>query len=373
MSCLYHSEAWRSMMSKHDGKTYRPWEPQRYQQEAHSPAAKLPAGDLVFFLLDTVPRLDLSRFYAPYETETRGAPPFDPAMMVCLLLYAYCVGVFSSRKLALACERNLAFLAIVGSERPDFRTISDFRKLHLESFKEVFVQILRLAAAAGLVKLGNVSTDGTIIQGNASRHKAMSYGYMTKEVERLREDIETLVTQAQQQDESDDAALGSRRGDELPAELTRREDRLARIESAMRRLEAQVRAEADAERKRRAEAEAERMRAGKPRRGKEPKPVDESPSEKAQSNFTDAELHIMRTNNKGWDYCGNAQASVDETCQIILSCEVTDASNDKQQAEPMAQATLATLSQAGMERPRDDTGAAQAIAATLGRVPLAGG
>src|SRR2546422_2444664 len=287
-------------------------------------------------------------------------------MMVCLLLYAYCVGVFSSRKIALACERNLAFLAIVGSARPDFRTISDFRKLHLEAFKEVFVQVVRLAAAAGLVKLGNVSTDGTKIQGNASRHKAMSYGYMTKEVERLREDIESLVTQAQQQDESDDAALGSRRGDELPAELTRREDRLARIESAMRRLEAQAKAEAEAERKRRAEAEAERIRTGKPRRGQSPKPVEESPSDKAQSNFTDAELHIMRTNNKGWDYCGNAQASVDETCQIILSCEVTDASNDKQQAEPMAQATLATLAQAGIVPPKDEAGAGPPLPAALG-------
>ncbi len=117
-------------MSNRGGKTYRPWEPQRYRQEAHSPAAKLPEGDLVFFLIDTVSRLGLGRFYAPYEDETRGAPPFDPAMMVCLLLYAYCVGVFSSRKIALACERNLAFLAIVGQDRPDFRTISDFRKLH---------------------------------------------------------------------------------------------------------------------------------------------------------------------------------------------------------------------------------------------------
>jgi transposase len=352
-------------MSEARGKTYRPWAPQHYRQELHSPEGKLPEGDLVFFLLDSVPQLDLGRFYTPYERETRGAPPFDPAMMVCLLLYAYCVGVFSSRKLALACERNLAFLAIVGSERPDFRTISDFRKLHLESFKEVFVQILRLAAAAGLVKLGNVSTDGTKIQGNASRHKAMSYGYMTKEVERLREDIETLVTQAQQQDESDDAALGSRRGDERPAELTRREDRLARIESAMRRLEAQARAEADAERKRRAEAEAERRRAGKPRRGQEPKPVDESPSEKAQSNFTDPELHIMPTNNKGWDYCGNAQASVDGTCQIIVSCAVVDAANDKQQAVPLAQAARANLEQAGIAPPTGTAGQPQKIPTTL--------
>ena len=139
-------------MSESGGKTYRRWEPERYQHEAHSPAAKLPEGDLVFFLLDTVPQLNLRRFYAPYETETRGAPPFDPAMMVCLLLYAYCVGVFSSRKIALACERNLAFMAMVGQERPDFRTISDFRKQHLEAFKEVFVQVVRLAREAGLVK-----------------------------------------------------------------------------------------------------------------------------------------------------------------------------------------------------------------------------
>jgi transposase len=351
------------MMSERREKTYRPWEPERYRQDAQSPTAKLPEGDLVFFLLDTVPQLELSRFYAPYEHETRGAPPYDPAMMVCLLLYAYCVGVFSSRKIALACERNLAFIAIVGPERPDFRTISDFRKLHLEAFKDVFVQVVRLAAEAGLVKLGNVATDGTKIQGNASRHKAMSYGYMKKEVERLREDIEALVTQAYQQDEADDAALGSRRGDELPAELARREDRLARIEAAMRRLEAQAQAEAEAERQRRAEAERQRM--GRKRRGKPPTPVEDRPDAKAQSNFTDPELHIMRTNNKGWEYCGNAQASVDGACQIILACDVTAAANDKQQAEPLAQATLATLTQAGLERPKDEAGTAHSIPATL--------
>ena len=313
------SEPWR--------KTYRPWEPQRYRQEAHSPDTKLPKGDMVFFLLDTVPKLDLSRFYTPYEDETRGAPPFDPTMMVCLLLYAYCVGVFSSRKIAQACERNMAFIAIVGQERPDFRTISDFRKLHLEAFRDVFVQVLRVAGEAGLVKLGNVATDGTKIQGNASRHKAMSYGYMLKEADRLREEIEALVTQAYQQDAEDDAALGSRRGDELPAELARREDRLATIEAAMRRLEARAQAEADDERQRRATAEAERQRTGTPRRGKAPKPVEETPDAKAQTNFTDPALQIMRTNNKGWEYCGNAQASVDAAYQIILACDVTAETN----------------------------------------------
>ncbi len=353
-------------MSEGGGKTYRAWEPQRYRQQAHSPAAKLPEGDLVFFLLDVVPQLDLSRFYAPYEKETRGGPPFEPAMMVCLLLYAYCVGVFSSRKIALACERNLAFLAIVGEDRPDFRTISDFRKWHLEAFKEVFVQVVQVAGEAGLVKLGNVSTDGTKIQGNASRHKAMSYGYMKKEVIRLREEIEALVTQADRQDEADEAALGSRRGDELPEELSRREKRLAKIEEAMRRLEAQGKREAEEEVQRRAAAAAERQRKGEQRRGRAPKPVEETPSDKAQMSFTDAELHIMRTNNKGWDYCGNAQASVDGAHQIILACDVTDETNDKKQAEPMAQATLETVTQAALERPTDAaTGEPAAIPATL--------
>lgn len=351
-------------MSESQRKTYRPWEPQRYRQEAQSPDAKLPEGDVVFFLLDLVPQLDLRRFYAPYEDETRGAPPFDPAMMVCLLLYAYCVGVFSSRKIAQACERNLAFVAIVGTDRPDFRTISDFRKLHLEAFRDVFEQVLRVAGEAGLVKLGNVATDGTKIQGNASRHKAMSYGYMRKEADRVREDIEALVTQAHQQDAEDDAALGSRRGDELPAELARREDRLATIEAAMRRLEARAKADAEAERQRRAEVDAERQRLGTPRRGKAPNPVDETPDDKAQTNFTDPELHIMRTNNKGWEYCGNAQASVDAAHQIIVACDVTAEANDKQQAEPMAQLTVAYLGQAGIVPPKDATGAAQKIPAT---------
>src|SRR2546425_90743 len=366
MPSLFHTNARRPMMGEHSGKTYRPWEPERYQHEAQSPAAKLPEGDLVFFLLDTVRRLDLSRFYAPYEQETRGAPPFDPAMMVCLVLYAYCVGVFSSRKIALACERNLAFIAIVGQERPDFRTISDFRTLHLEAFKDVFVHVVRLAGEAGLVRLGNVATDGTKMQGNASRHKAMSYGYMKKEVERLREEIEALVTQAYPQDEADEAALGSRRGDELPAALARRADRLATIEAAMQRLEAHAKREAEAERQRRAEAEAECRRTGTPRRGEAPKPVEDTPADKAQTNFTDPELHIMPTNNKGWEYCGNAQASVDGAYQIILACDVTEAANDKQQAVPMAQATLATLAQAGIERPKDEAGGLQAHPGAFG-------
>ncbi len=352
-------------MDDRTGKTYRPWEPQRYAHESHTAAAQLPEGDLVFFLLDIVPQLDLSKFYAHYEEETRGAPPFDPAEMVCLLLYAYSVGVFSSRKMALACERNLAFLAIVGADRPDFRTISDFRKIHLDAFANVFIEVLRLAAAAGMVRLGNLAIDGTKIQGNASRHKAMSYGYMKKEEQRLRAEIDALLQQAQGQDAADDAALGSRRGDELPEELRRREDRLAVIAAAKQRLEEQARAEAEAERQRRQEAEAERQRTGRKRRGKEPAPIDETPADKAQTNFTDPELKMMKANNKGWDYCGNAQASVDEEFQIIVACEVTDAANDKQQAVPMARAAKENLDQAGITLPQDAAGQEQKIPATL--------
>jgi transposase len=352
-------------MNTPGAKAYRPWNPELYAQQAHSPAAKLPDDDLVFFLIDVVPKLDLSRIHAPYQDETRGAPPFDPAMMVCLLLYAYCVGVFSSRKIAMACERNLAFLAIVGEQRPDFRTISQFRKNHLDAFADVFVQVLRLAKEAGLIRLGMIAIDGTKIQGNASRHKAMSSGYMTKEVERIRAEIDALLKQAQEVDGQDDAALGARSGDELPAELGRRQDRLARIEAAMKRLEAQARAEADAERQRRDEAEAQRQRTGSKRRGRAPGPIVETPAEKAQTNFTEPELPIMKTANKGWDCCGNAQASVDDGCQIILACDVTDQCNDKQQAEPMAAATRDQLEQAGIVPETDESEPRPRIPAAL--------
>src|SRR5438105_3561723 len=220
--------------------------------------------------------------------------------MTCLWLYAYSVGVFSSRKIATACERNLAFLAIVGDDRPDFRTISDFRKIHLNALADLFNQVLKLAHEAGLVQLGAWATDGSKFPGNASRHKAMSYGYIKKEEERLKAEIAELLKQQLQTDEAEDATLGSRRGDELPDELRFREERLAKIQQAKKRLEEQARADAEAERQRRAEAEAERERAGKKRPGKEPKPVSEVPDDKAQTSFTDPDLKIMPQSNKSW-------------------------------------------------------------------------
>ncbi len=332
-------------------KNYRLWDAEQGSQELVSPRDALPEDDLVFFLLDLIPQLDLAPFHDHYAQELRGQPPFDVTMMVILLVYAYCVGVCSSRKIAAACERNLAFRAIVGNDPPDFRTISDFRKIHRAALRPLFLEVLRLAGAMGMVKLGNLSTDGTKIGANASRHKAMSYGYMTKEIERLEGEIEHLLTQAEQLDAAQDAALGSRRGDELPEELKRREGRLAKVREAKARLEAEARARAEDEQRRRDEEQAQREAAGRKRRGKGPAPIDPTPEDKAQTNFTDAESKVMKQSNKGFDYSYNAQAVVDGADQIIVACEVTAAANDKQQAVPMAQAALANLKGAGIERP----------------------
>ena len=333
-------------------KTFRPWNPQTYAHQTLTPAQVLPEDDLVFFLIELVPQLDLTPFYAYYERETRGAPPFDVAMMATLLTYSYCVGVFSSRRIAAACERNLAFLAIVGDQRPDFRTISDFRKIHEARFQDLFVEVLRVAVELGMVKLGNLALDGSKFRAHASRHKAMSYGYMKKEVERLRAEVAALLQQAEQVDAEQDAMLGSRRGDELPAELKRRRERLQAIEAAMRRLEQEAKDQAEVQRRERAEADAQRQATGKKAGGRPPKEISDTPEERAQTNFTDPEAKIMKVSNKGFDYCFNAQAMVDGAHQIIVAAETCDAANDKEQAVPMADATLANLEAAGIEWPQ---------------------
>jgi transposase len=340
-------------------KKYRAWKPELYSQQSFRPDERLPPGELVFFVIDLIPQLDLSDLYASYEVETRGAPPFDPAMMLTLLFYSYCIGIYSSRKIALACERNLAFLALVGDDRPDFRTISDFRKEHLRLLPRLFNQILRLAHEAGLVQLGLFATDGSKLMANASRHKAMSYGYMKKEEERLQAEIADLLKQAQQTDTEEDAVHGASRGDELPEELRFRQERLDKIRAAKERLEQQAREEAQAERQRRAEAEAEAARQGKTL--PEGKPISEVPDERAQTSFTDPETKIMPQPNKGWEYSGNGQVVVDDACQIIVACDVVIQTNDKQQAVPMAEKALANLEEAGIQRPVDEAGKVQKI------------
>ena len=327
-------------------KTYRPWNPDQDWLLPPSPREWLPEGDLVYFLLDVVKTFDLSAITSQYEQEGRGRPPFHPRMMVALLLYGYCMGTYSSRRLQKLCERDAAYRVIVGADVPNFRTISDFRKDHLAALQGLFVQVLHLCREAGLVKVGLVSLDGTKVKANASRHKAMSYAYMQKEEQRLQEEIAGLLRQAESTDAAEDDLHGREmRGDELPAELARRESRLARIQEAKKALEEQAVSAAQAEESRRQAEDDARRAAGETPRAR--KPVDPTPEPKAQRNFTDPESKIMKVSNKGFDQCGNAQIVCNEE-QIILAADVTDQANDKRQVKPMVSQARENLTQAGV-------------------------
>ncbi len=327
-------------------KTYRVWDPDQTYLLPPSPRDWLPDGDLVYFMLDVVQTMDLSPITRKYENEDRGAPPYHPRMMVTLLLYSYCVGVYSSRRIQKRCERDAAYRVIVGDDVPDFRTISDFRKLHLPELQGLFVEVLKLCAAAGLVKVGLVSLDGAKVKANASRHKAMSYEYMRKEEDRLHKEIAELLAKAKSVDEAEDALHGcDKRGDELPAELARRETRWVRIQEAKKVLETQALEAARAEEARR-DIKDERRRAN----GETPrkrKPVDTSPKPKAQYNFTDPESKIMKVSNKGFDQCGNAQAVANEA--QIIAADVTPQANDKRQVVPMVEQSQGNLEAAGVD------------------------
>jgi transposase len=319
-------------------KTYRPWNPNQQYLLPPSIQDWLPENDLVYFILDTVNALDIEAITEKYEQEKRGFPPFHPSMMAALLLYSYCRGIFSSRKIMQACQERISFKVIVSDDIPDFRTISDFRKLHLAQLKGLFVQVLRLCQEAGLVKLGHIALDGTKIKANASRHKAMSYGRILKEEKRLAQEITELLEKAEAVDRQEDTEYGrDRRGDELPEELARRQSRLQRIQEAKKVLDAKAKAAAEEVNQQREQKDAGKDE--KPQRGRKRKAVSDVPADSMQYNFTDPESHIMKANNKGWDQCGNAQAAVDSQRQIITACDVTDQSNDKQQFEPMLSQT----------------------------------
>ncbi len=311
--------------------------------------------------------MDVRRVYAPYEADTRGAPPCAPKMMGCLLRSASGVGGCARRQIAQACARHLACRAMVGQDRPDFRPLSDCRPRPLAACCAVCVPGRRLAGEAGLGTLGPVATEGTTRPGNASRHTARRSGDRKKAVERLREDSEALGTQASQHDAEDDAAVGSRRGDELPAEWARRADRLATLAAAMQRLEARATAEAAAARQRRTAAEAERQRTGKTRRGRGPTAVAERPADNAPRRCTAPAWPSMQTHKTGWDDGGQAPARVDGASQSIVAGDGTAAANDTPHAVPMAQLTVAPVEPAGLARPQDATGAAQPSPATSDR------
>ena len=225
--------------------TFRPYRPDQSFLLPPSPKEWLPEDHLAYFISETVDRLDLSMFYRRYEGDGRRNCPFDPRMMVKLLLYGYATGVRSSRKIAKKVHEDVAFRVLAAGNFPAHRTIAEFRQRHLKEFEGLFVQVVQLAQEMGLLKLGTLAIDGSKVKANASKHKAMSYGRMKEAEGRLREEIGRLLEEAAAVDAEEDRLYGEdARGDELPEELRRREDRLAQIEAAQRRLE-ERQAEAD--------------------------------------------------------------------------------------------------------------------------------
>jgi transposase len=255
------------------GKTYRAYLPEQDLLLPPSLRDWLPEDHLAYFVSDVVEQLDLSAIESVYEEEERGQPPYHPRMMTKILIYGYCVGVFSSRRMQKKLTEDVGFRVLAAGNEPDFRTISDFRKLHLGALQGLFDQVLQIALQAGTMKLGRVVLDGSKVKANASKHKAMSYGRMQEEEKRLKEEVKRLLEQAEAADEEEDARYGrDRRGDELPAELGRRETRWKRIQEAKRALEERAREQA---------------------KSKDEPEEKAQPKAKMQYNFTDPESRIM--------------------------------------------------------------------------------
>ena len=307
-------------------KTYRPYEPDQILLLPPSVKDWLPKGHLAHFVNDVAEKLDLRAITGVYEREERGHPPYHPVMMAKILIYAYCVGLSSSRRIERGLVEDVALRYLAANNTPGFRTISDFRKRHLEGLEGLFVQVLRLCQKAGMVKLGHVALDGTKMKANASKHKAMSYGRMKKTEAQLRSEVAELLRRAEEIDAAEDAEYGhDKRGDELPEELTHREGRLKKIEEAMAELEREAREEAEAKKR---EAEA----TGRKRRESDPTPED-----KAQKNFTDPDSRIMPRSGDRMAFMQayNCQAAVDGKNQIIVATDVVQQSNDAPSAVPM--------------------------------------
>jgi transposase len=295
-------------------KTYRPYVPEQNLLLPPSLRDWLPEDHLAYFVSDLVDQLDLSAITTVYEDDERGYPPYHPVMLTKVLVYAYCVGVFSSRRIQRRLAEDVGFRVLAAGNEPDFRTIADFRKRHLAALNGFFEQVLRLARELGAPRVGRVALDGSKVNANASKHKAMSYGRMREKQQQLRDEVKQLLAQAEAADAAEDAEYGSdRRGDELPAELQRRESRLKRIREAKRVLEARAKDEAAA--------------AGQPSDSAKPDP-------KAQYNFTDPESRIMKGPD-GFVQAYNVQVAVDELLQLIVGQAVTQETNDKRQLMPM--------------------------------------
>jgi len=308
------------------GKSYRPYYPDEELLLPPSLRDWLPERHLAYFVSDVVDNLDLSAMDAVYGSEKRGQPPYDPLMMTKVLVYGYCVGVFSSRRIERRLVEDIAFRVLAADNQPNFRTISDFRKIHLKTLEGLFEQVLKIALEAGAMKVGRVALDGTKVKASASKHKAMSYDRMLEKEKQLKVEVKRLLEQAEAADAEEDALYGKdRTGDELPAELERRETRLQKIKEAKRALEERARQKAVAE-------------------GKDPKQAE--PKDKDQYNFTDPESRIMKGAD-GFVQAYNAQAAVEPAFQLIVGQTVTQATNDKEQLIPM----LATIEEQSGQRP----------------------
>jgi len=306
-------------------KTYRPYVPEQDLLLPPSLRGWLPEGHLAFFVSDLVEQLDLSAILHQYEAEARGYPPYHPVMLTKVLVYGYCVGVFSSRRIQRRLVEDVAFRVLAADNQPDFRTIADFRKRHLAALAGLFEQVLGLARELGAPRLGRVAIDGSKMQANASKHKAMSYDRMREKSRQLRDEVQDLLAQAEAADAAEDAEYGAdQRGDELPMELQRRENRLTRIREAQRALDARAKAEAAA--------------AGEA-------PETAKPDPKAQYNFTDPDSRIMKGPDR-FVQAYNVQVAVDEL-QLIVGQAVTQATNDKRQLLPM----ITTITQQTGETP----------------------
>jgi transposase len=318
-------------------KTFKPYTPDQLLLLPPALQDWLPEDHLALFISDVVDHaLDLSSILATYETsDGRGQPPYHPALMVKLLVYAYCTGKPSSRKIEQATYEEVPYRVLAANQHPDHDSIAAFRQQHLAALAGLFTQVLALCQRAGLVRLGHVALDGTKVLANASKHKAMSYGRMAEAERTLAAEVAALLAQAQQVDAAEDARYGQgRRGDDLPAELARRESRLAKIREAKAALEAEARAQAAlAARQRQAET-AGRKPKGRPPRV--PDPAQAMPTPNAQRNFTDPESRIMKDGaTKSFVQAYNAQAAVDGAAQVIVAAAVTQDANDKQQLVPL--------------------------------------
>lgn len=314
--------------------------------------------------------LDLSAISGSYRSAL-GQPPFDPRMMTALLLHGYASGIYSSRRIARASVERADFMLIVAGDAPDFRTISEFRRRHLKALTALFVQVLKLAEKAGLVKLGHVALDGTKIKANASKHKAMSYERMKKREAELEAEVGRWLKAAEAADAEEDKLYGDKRGDEMPGWVADKQKRLEKIRQAKAELEADAKVAAAEEERRRAEADERRIAEGRRKAGKTPAPPPAEPDGKMQRNFTDPESRILKTKD-GYIQGYNAQAAVDATAQIIVAHTLDNNGSDQAQFAPLLDGIKANLKRNPDEVSADAGYCSAANLRTLGRRRIKG-